>query len=908
VLGSRASALVGRETELAEVGRLLAAPTEPSSPRGPRGVRPPRSPRGAAIFGEPGVGKTRIVAEAVAWCEAQGTAVEWVRATEAARQIPLGSFAHLLAPGDEAHQRDDLLYQALARLDARAEAAGGRLLLAVDDAHLLDDVSVALLHLVATQSPAQVLISVRTGEVVPPGLGTLWKDELLGRLDVGPLSQDATEALVLDVLGRDVPASSLDRIWRLSRGNALFVRELLTAAMERQVNGAGGAIVLPAEGHQERLRELVEERLRLLEPSRRDVLEAVAVAEQVPLAAAERLGVPEDLEALEARGLVQVVETEAGAIVQVAHPLYGEVLAGGLKHLRRRAVLRALVAAVADVPDVDRLRLATWRLDSGQPGDPAELLGLAREALGRLDHRLAGRLALAAGGTERADAGLVLAEALSGQSRIEEAQQVLEGLDASDPEHVARIAMARASDLFLQLDRSADAINVLEAAVDALDGEPAWQAECRSVLAQMFMFALRLPEAGAIADELLADPGLPGAARVRAASVAVTARGARGRTDDALGLLDPALHATARQHRREVPYGDIQLRMARFQTLYWAGRVRELDAFTADGMGLGTDHAPPSLRGIVAGFRGGALQLRGRMRAAFAEGQRSSRALAEADWFGQRPLAEAMRARAAVFAGELDVADEAIHAADLAFAADPVRGARTLPYIELSRRWLLAARGSLAEAAQGCVDLGTMLEHMAKPLAVEVLHAAARLGRAADAADALERLAQDVDGPLAGPIARHARALATGDAAALTLVAGEFEELGADLLAAEAHRSAANAYRKGGNGAPAATAAARVEALLEACGHPRSPGLAPMVPIGEGLTQREREVASLAAAGRTSPEIAEALFLSVRTVDTHLHRVYRKLLIDGRHQLAEAMGQGVGGPAGPGAGPAGRAT
>ena len=50
------------------------------------------------------------------------------------------------------------------------------------------------------------------------------------------------------------------------------------------------------------------------------------------------------------------------------------------------------------------------------------------------------------------------------------------------------------------------------------------------------------------------------------------------------------------------------------------------------------------------------------------------------------------------------------------------------------------------------------------------------------------------------------------------------------------------------------------------------------------------EVATLAARGRTSPEIAEALHLSVRTVDTHLSRVYRKLQIDGRHELAAALG------------------
>jgi DNA-binding NarL/FixJ family response regulator len=378
--------------------------------------------------------------------------------------------------------------------------------------------------------------------------------------------------------------------------------------------------------------------------------------------------------------------------------------------------------------------------------------------------------------------------------------------------------------------------------------------------------------------------------------VAVTAWGARGRLDDGLALLDDDLHASARRHRRDVPYGDLQLRMARFQTLYWAGRVHELDRYTAADLGLGLEHPPPSLGGILAGFRGGALIVRGRARAALVELQRASRTLAEADWFGQRPLAEAMRARAAVFAGDLAVADEAIGAADAAFAADPVRGARTLPYIELSRAWIVAARGAIAEAAVQCLALGAAMEHVAAPLAIEVLHAAVRLGRAAEAVEALERLAAAVDGPFAGLAVRHARALAASDAELLAAVGGDLEELGADLLAAEAHRSAANAYRRAGRGASSSAAARRADELLRRCEGPTSPALEPVAPIGEELTGREREVATLAAAGRTSPEIAEALYLSVRTVDTHLHRVYRKLMIEGRHQLGEALGGGAGTP------------
>jgi DNA-binding CsgD family transcriptional regulator len=866
--------LIGRDDELAELRNLL---------------EPGRGPSGAAVFGDPGVGKTRLVTEVVDSCRQGGSAVEWVRATEAARSIPLGSLAHLLGPGDHAHQRDDLLYLALARL--RQRTADRPYLLAVDDAHLLDEVSVALLHLAVTQAGVQVLVSVRTGEPLPSGLVGLWKDELLVRLDVGPLSRDATENLVLAVLGEGVPASLLDRMWRLSQGNALFVRELITAAVERREGGAGGGrVILAGGGPQERLRELVEERLRLLEPRWRAALEIVAVGEQVPLDAAERLTDPSDIEALERRGLVEIVEVDPAVALQMAHPLYGEVLATGLPRLRRRALLRELVEAVDDRDQFDRLRLATWRLESGVPGDPEHLLDLGREALGRFDHGLAERLALAAGGTSRADAGLVVADALTAQGRTDEAEAVLAELRPADAEQVARIAVARATHLFLHLNRALEAYEVLHTADQELVGHPDWQAECRSVLAQMCMYSLRLTEAARLADDLLASPALPEPARLRAVCVALFVRGADGRIDEGLALLEDDLYASARRHRRDVPYGDIQLRIARYLALYWAGRVRELDAYTAGNLGLDHSHPPPSLRGILAGFRGGALLVRGRARDALVELHRSSRALAESDWFGQLPLAEAMRARAAVFAGEPDVAEEAVRAADAGFAADTMRGARTLPFIELSRAWVLAAQGSIAAAGDRCLALATAVEQVAKPLAVEALHAAVRLGRSADAVEALERLNDAVDGPFVGIALRHAQALARPDADLLAGVAVEFEDLGADLVAAEVHRTAGNAYRRLGKGVSASLAFRRVDELLERCGQPSSPAFEPVVPMGEELTGREREVAHLAARGRTSPEIAATLYLSVRTVDTHLHRVYRKLMIEGRHQLAQAMG------------------
>ena len=60
-------------------------------------------------------------------------------------------------------------------------------------------------------------------------------------------------------------------------------------------------------------------------------------------------------------------------------------------------------------------------------------------------------------------------------------------------------------------------------------------------------------------------------------------------------------------------------------------------------------------------------------------------------------------------------------------------------------------------------------------------------------------------------------------------------------------------------------------------------------PATDELTAREREVATLAAAGLTSREIAGRLVVSVRTVDNHLQRAYRKLGVTRREELADLL-------------------
>jgi DNA-binding CsgD family transcriptional regulator len=152
----------------------------------------------------------------------------------------------------------------------------------------------------------------------------------------------------------------------------------------------------------------------------------------------------------------------------------------------------------------------------------------------------------------------------------------------------------------------------------------------------------------------------------------------------------------------------------------------------------------------------------------------------------------------------------------------------------------------------------------------------------------MTELAAQMEGSLMTAKAAHARALAAQDDSALEAVSIDFEQLGADLLAAEAAADAAVAQRKAGRPRPAAGNERRAVELAGRCEGVITPSLQAI----EGrarLTRAEREVALSAAAGRSNKEIARRLGVSVRTVENHLQRVYEKLGISTRIDLGPAL-------------------
>jgi predicted ATPase len=129
---------------------------------------------GAVISGPAGVGKSRLALELLSATEQRGAATEWVQATRTAATIPLGAFAELVPEGARSDDRLQLLRGSVEAL--REHAAGRPLVVGVDDAHLLDAASAALvLHLAATGT-AFVVATVRSGEPPPDSVIALWKD------------------------------------------------------------------------------------------------------------------------------------------------------------------------------------------------------------------------------------------------------------------------------------------------------------------------------------------------------------------------------------------------------------------------------------------------------------------------------------------------------------------------------------------------------------------------------------------------------------------------------------------------------------------------------------------------------------------------------------------------------------
>ncbi|MDA0185007.1 hypothetical protein OJ997_32180, partial [Solirubrobacter phytolaccae] len=357
--------LVGRADELARLSELRA------------------TSRGVVLSGRAGVGKSRLARETLALARSGGAVTEWVQGTRSAAAVPLGAFAALMPVDAGAHDALDLVRAGEAELRRRAD--GREIVIGVDDAQLLDPLSAALaLHLVTTGT-AFVVATVRAGQAVPDAIQALWKDSGAERVEVVALDADGTAALAEAALGG--PLGLLARRWLydVSRGNALFVRELLLGAVEdgaiAQRDGVWRLMRRPVVRRS--LTELVEARLASLSGEERAVVELLSLGEPLRIEEALDLGGDALLD-VEARGLIAAQAPADGGEVRLRHPLFGEVVRDGLPLLRARMLRLRLAERLArrdPLTREDALRIARWRLDAGADVELGLLLRAATAAV-----------------------------------------------------------------------------------------------------------------------------------------------------------------------------------------------------------------------------------------------------------------------------------------------------------------------------------------------------------------------------------------------------------------------------------------------------------------------------------------------------------------------------------------------
>ena len=406
---------VGRTHELEAVNQVLA--------RGDRS--------GIVLVGPPGVGKTRLADECLAIAERSGFATILVRATRSAAAVPLGAFAHLLPPDVAGDGRSATLARASGHLASLGD--GRPLVLGVDDAHLLDEPSAALVGALAATDGAFVVATLRSGEVAPDAVVAMWEDGVAERLEVPALVAPDAEALVTAILGGEVDATAVDRLVAAADGNALYLREVIAGAVDEGTLtfDAGrwhlGGSLAPTT----RLVELVQERLGRLDTAAQRALEVVALAEPADVDLLTGLVEPAQLDALATTGFARLENVDGRTVARLAHPLHGDVVRTSLPALRARAVKRSLADAAEATGRAEELRAALWRIEGGGTVDAPRMLASTHRARGIGDLLLAERLCSAA---IEAGAGfeaqLLGAELASIAGRSDEAEARLAALAA----------------------------------------------------------------------------------------------------------------------------------------------------------------------------------------------------------------------------------------------------------------------------------------------------------------------------------------------------------------------------------------------------------------------------------------------------------------------------------------------
>jgi DNA-binding CsgD family transcriptional regulator len=906
--------IVGRDEEVASVRAFVEGAAE--------------RPAALVLEGEAGVGKSTLWRAGVEHACAEGLQVLVSRPAEAERDLPHVALGDLLEeavddvlPALPAPRRRALELALLhgersdEPLDARALAVATRtalelladerpVLVAIDDVQWLDASSARVLAFALRrlgEVRLRLLLTRRLGDgSFAAGVEEAFGPGRVDHLRVRPLSMGAIQRLLHMRLGTTFPRPLLVRLHEGSGGNPFYALELGRALAAEPPGNPAEPLPVP-----ESLEGVARERLAGLQRGTRAALAVVAATGRAPTELLRAAGVAD--EALDPAFAARVVETQQG-VVTFTHPLLASALYGDLTPAERERA-HDLLAKVVDDPLARARHLAlaasapdeqvAAAVEGAASAAAAQAANVAAAELGAHAVRLtppdegaarhrravaAVRLHLLAGdaGRARADAERLLAEPLAPRQRADVLLALSDVEETGFPEQ---------------------AIALRKEALAALEGEPAMQASIHAWLAWRVRSSEGLAAAEAHARtalglaERVGDDGL----RAGALSVLNRLRFNAG-APDALDLAEQALDAAAASGRRE-RCDEASFDLA--HALLWSSqldRARTLLERLCAELSLRDEVATGEALWYLSLVELGAGRLT--VAAEHADRQRELARLYATDE-RENALAIWVVARVAAHRGELDRAGELAERSLALAVGQPQFVAGQEGVLGLVAAWSgrpadAVEHFSVADELRYEMGIRSPGMYWWRAEQVEALLELGRIDTAVALLDTWEADAARLG--LDGVLAQAARcrglvAAARGDVSEGTALLEEavarHESVGDPFGRARA-LLALGALRRRDRQKRAAREA--IDAAAEAFESMGAAGWAEKArsELGRiggrvrepGLTAAESRVAALVAEGRTNREVAAALFLGERTVETHLSHVYAKLGVRSRSELA----------------------
>lgn len=915
-------AVVGRERELATIGELIGRGYEEY---------------GALLLsGDAGIGKTTVWQEAVRRGEVAGFRVLRCRPGQAEAKLGFAALSDLLLPLDEGafaalpEPQRDALDGALLRAtpgargsSARAVAAGllsilrvivdeSPVLLALDDVQWLDRPSEAALAFALRRLDSTAPLVLVLAERVEPraptdplGFTTLPASRR-ERIALDPLSLSSLYHVVQDNLGLVLPRPTLQRVATASRGNPLLAIELARALSERGARpGPGEPLPVPEEAA-----ALLASRIGKLPARSRQALLALALLSDPTIELLEQAVGSSAGPSLERARDAHLVEIH-GDLVRFAHPLVGAALASSVLPAERRAMHRRL-AELAPSPEARARHLAL-----GCDGPDEAVAARLDEAAGLAERR---------GATQDASELLELAWKLTPVDDVDRARArrfELSRALARAGDHGKAVALlddllgeettgplrARALELRAQVHwvngTSLDAEACCEEALRHVGDDEALTARVLVTLARVslhaevlqrrgraaldFLEGLDQPDPGLVAEALVAvagaeyylGNGVPADLVERALALEQISPtpNVGDRMSAALGAwlkyegdFDGARHwleATRRAALDEGDEGSLPYALSHLPQLdLWTGDWASAEAHAREHLELAETTGQQNERltaiynlTLVHAHQGRADEARERLADALVEAE-------SGDPWNVYQLLSVL--------GFLDLSvgstADAVRSLARAYEIYEATGAGDTPSVFENYPEALVLAGDPGTAAQ-VVDV---YEGRARKAGKSIALAPALRCRALVLA-AEQRLDEALEA-LEEALEQHERVEMPFSRARTRLVHGQvLRRLGERRAARDALEEALSVFQ--GLGAPLWADRARSELAR--------------IPIrrasGSALTAAEARVAELVVEGKTNQEVAQALFVSEKTVEANLTRIYRKLDVRSRAALASRL-------------------